>query len=122
MKVRVDINRCAGVMVYLLAIGGTALLTVKLSSVLATQAIVLTQPYFLDNCPCLPSLIEQRRMAAEVAAPPMAEGVKERVATLDTPSISVDVLAAQMDLAEKEDLAPAAEATLETMLPTRISH
>ena len=109
-------------MIYLLAIGGTGLLTVKLSSVLATQAIVLTQPYFLDNCPCLPSLIEQRRMAAELAAPPMAGGVKERVATLGTPSISVDVLAAQMDLAEKEDLAPAAEATPETMLPTRISH
>jgi hypothetical protein len=122
MRVRVDINRCAGVMVYLLAIGGTSLLTVKLSSVLATQAIALTQPYFLDNCPCLPSLIEQRRMAAEVVAPPMAEGVKERVAALETPSISVDVLAAQMDLAEKEDLAPAPEATPDTMLPTRTSH
>jgi hypothetical protein len=108
--------------VYVLAIGGTGLLTVKLSSVLATQAIALTQPYFLDNCPCLPSLVEQRRMAADVAQPPMTEGVKERVSALEAPSISVDTLAAQMDLAEQESLAPATEAKPETMLPTRILH
>ena len=102
MRVR-PINRCAGVIAYVLAIGGTGLLTLKLSSVLATQAIALTQPYFLDNCPCLPSLIEQRRMAAEFAVPPMVDGAKERVAALEAPSISVDVLAAQMDLAETQE-------------------
>jgi hypothetical protein len=118
MTARAPINRCAGVIVYLLAIGGTCLLTVKLSAVLATEAVALTQPYFLDNCPCMPSLIEQRRIAAQVAAPPIAEGIKERVAAFETPSISVDVLAAQMDLAEKEDLASAAETTR----PMLVSH
>jgi len=118
MTVRAPINRCAGVIVYLLAIAGTCLLTVKLSAVLATQAVALTQPYFLDNWPCMPSLIEQRRVAAQVAAPPMAEGIKMRVAALEAPSISGDVLAAQMDLAEKEDLAPA----IDVMLPTRSLH
>jgi hypothetical protein len=103
---------------YLLAIAGICLLTVKLSAVLATQAIALTQPYFLDNCPCMPSLIEQRRIAAQVAALPMAEGTKKRVAAIEAPSISVHVLAAQMDLAEKEDLASATETTL----PMLMSH
>ena len=106
--------------VYLLAIGGICLLAVNLSSVLATQAIALTQPYFLDNCSCLPPLIEQRRLAAEVPAPPMAEGIKERVAALEAPSISVDALAAQMDLAEKVDLAPVTPQR--NTLSTRISY
>ena len=106
MRVR-PINRCAGVIAYVLAIGGTGLLTLKLSSVLATQAIALTQPYFLDNCPCLPSLIEQRRMAAEFAVPPMVDGAKERVAALEAPSISVDVLAAQIIRAVAASARPA---------------
>ena len=71
---RVRVNRCAGLLAYVLTIGGIGLLTLKLSSVLATQAIALTQPYFLDNCPCLPSLIEKRRMAAAVDTPLMTEG------------------------------------------------
>lgn len=120
MRMRVLIIRCAQMIVYLLAIGGIGLLAVNLSSVLATQAIALTQPYFLDNCPCLPPLIEQRRLAAEAAAPPRTEGI--RVAAFEAPLISVDVLAAQMDLAEREGTAPAAEATLKTTLPTRASH
>ena len=112
------VHRCAGLIVYVLAIVGTPLLTVKLSSVLATQAITLTQPYFLENCPCLPPLVEQRRMAAEVAQPPTTEGPEKHVAALEAPSLSVDVLAAQLDLAEQESLAPAADA----MLPARIFH
>jgi hypothetical protein len=112
------VHRSAGVIVYVLAIVGTPLLTVKLSSVLATQAIALTQPYFLDNCPCLPTLVEQRRMAAEVAQPPTTEGTEKRVAALEAPSLSVDILAAQMDIAEQENLTPAIDA----MFPTRSLH
>jgi hypothetical protein len=112
------VHRSAGVIVYVLAIVGAPLLTVKLSSVLATQAIALTQPYFLDNCPCLPTLVEQRRMAAEVAQPPTTEGPEKHVAALEAPSLSVDVLAAQMDIAEQENLTPA----IDVMLPTRSLH
>ena len=112
------VHRSAGVIVYVLAIVGTPLLTLKLSSVLATQAIALTQPYFLDNCPCLPTLVEQRRIASAGAQPPTTEGPEKHVAALEAPSLSVDVLAAQMDLAEQENLAPAADA----MLPTRSLH
>ena len=112
------VHRSAGVIVYVLAIVGTPLLTVKLSSVLATQAIALSQPYFMDNCPCLPTLIEQRRIAAEVGQPPTTEAPEKHVAALEAPSLSVDVLAPQMDLAEQENLAPAADA----MFPARSLH
>ena len=104
MTARVPISRRTAVIVYLLAIAGVGILTLKLVSLLASQAIALTQPYFLDNCPCMPSLIEQRRIAAQIDAPAMAERTENRVAALATPSIPVDVLAAQMDLAEREDL------------------
>jgi hypothetical protein len=112
------VHRCAGVIVYVLAIVGTPLLTVKLSSVLATQAIALSRPYFLDNSPCLPTLVEQRRIASAVAQPPTTEGSEKHVAALEAPWLSVDVLAAQMDLAEQENLAPA----VDVMLPTRSLH
>ena len=111
MTMRTPLDRCAAVSVYLLAIAGSCLLTLKLSSVMAVQAIALTQPYFLDHCPCMPSIIEQRRIA-QFAAPSMAERMKERVAVLEVPSLSVDVLAAQMDLAEQADRASVAGSTL----------
>ena len=53
--------------VYLLATAGSALLIVKLSSVIADQAVVLAQPY-LDNSPPKVSLIEQRRIDASLAS------------------------------------------------------
>ena len=90
---------------YLLALAGIGLLTLKLSSLLAVQAIALTQPYFLDNCPCLPPLVEQRRLAAVDAPAQVAEHAKSRVAALEAPVIPAGLLAAQMDLAEGQDLA-----------------
>jgi hypothetical protein len=112
MTMRVPITRCAAVLIYLLAVTGIGLLMVKLSSVLATQAIALTQPYFLENCPCMPSLVEQRRMAAQAAAPLTVEGTETKVTALEAPSISIDVLAAQMDLAEKENSPSATETSV----------
>lgn len=90
---------------YLLALAGVGLLTLKLSSLLAVQAIALSQPYFLDNCPCLPPLVEQRRIAAIDAPTQVAEQAKSRVAALEAPVIPVGLLAAQMDVAEGQDLA-----------------
>ncbi len=90
---------------YLLALAGIGLLTLKLSSLLAMQAIALTQPYFVDNCPCLPPLVEQRRMAAIDAPAQVAGHAKSRVAALEAPVIPAGLLAAQMDRAEGQDLA-----------------
>jgi hypothetical protein len=113
---RTPLDRCAAVSVYLLGIAGICLLTVKLSSVMAVQAIALTQPYFLDHCPCMPSIIEQRRIA-QFAAPSMTERLKERVAVLEAPSLSVEVLAAQMDLAEQADRASTTASALSPRTP-----
>jgi hypothetical protein len=82
---------------------GIGIFALNLSSVLATQAIALTEPYFLNNCPCMPSLIEQRLIAEQITPPPTHEATKTKVTALESPSISIDDLAAQMDLAEKED-------------------
>jgi len=100
MKTRLPI-----VGMYMLALAGVGLLTLKLSSLLAVQAIALTQPYFLDNCPCLPPLVEQRRLAAAIDEPvQVAEHAKSRVAALEAPVIPVGLLAAQMDRSEGQDL------------------
>jgi hypothetical protein len=104
MRIRMLIGPCVGALTYLLATAGAGLLTVKLSSLLATQAIALTQPYFLDHCPCLPPLVEQRRMAAQIAVP-LTTKKDERAPASEAPAISVGILAAQMDLAEQADLA-----------------
>src|SRR5215831_15460873 len=90
---------------YLIGLAGVGLLTLKLSSLLAVQAIALSQPYFIDNCPCLPPLVEQRRMAAIETPVEVAEHAKSRVAALEAPVIPVGLLAAQMDRAEGQDLA-----------------
>ena len=61
MIARVPIIRSAGLLIYLVAMVATGLLTVMLLSILATQAIALAQPYFVDNSACKPSRIEQSR-------------------------------------------------------------
>jgi hypothetical protein len=75
MTARESIGRSTAAIAYLIAITGLGVLTLKLSSLLATQAIVLAQPYLLDDSPCMHSLIEQRRMAAQVA-PAAAERIE----------------------------------------------
>ena len=116
MTKRAPIIRSAGVLIYLVAMAGTGLLTVMLVSVLATQAIALAQPYFMDNSPRRPSRIEQRRIAVQAAAAPLAERTKTTVTALVEPSISYDVLAAQMDLAEKEKVTSPQKSTISTRI------
>jgi hypothetical protein len=90
----------AAVVTYLFAMAGFGLLLVELSSVLATQAIALSQPYFLHG-PRKPSLIEQRRMEAMLAVQPPREEIT-RTTLSELPSLPANILAAQLDLAEKE--------------------
>ena len=101
--VEVPIHQCAGVLVYLLAITGISLLGVELSSLVADQAIGLALPH-LDNGPPKLSLIEQRRIDTTLAIPPLPMRARARVITLEAPSMSAGVLAARLDLAEREDL------------------
>lgn len=113
---RVATIRSAGALIYLIAMAGTGLLTVMLSSALAIQTIALAQPYFLDDCPCRPSLVEQRRIAAQAVGSRQAERTTPRVTALVAPSISYDALAVQMDFAEKEDSPPPQRSTLSTRI------
>lgn len=113
---RVATIRSAVALIYLIAMAGTGLLTVALSSALATQTIALAEPYFLNNCPCKPSLVEQRRMAAKAVIPPQVERMRPRVTALVAPSISYHALAVQMDLAEKEDSPPPRRSSLSTRI------
>jgi hypothetical protein len=69
----------------------------------AEQTIVLALPH-LDNGPPKLSLIEQRRIEAARAAQPLPEGARRRVTALETPSMVSNILAARLDLSEKEDL------------------
>jgi ABC-type uncharacterized transport system permease subunit len=105
MMVQVSINRWARIVVYLLIITGISLLGTKLSSVVAQQAIVLALPH-LDNGPPKLSLIEKRRIDAALAAQLLPEGARKRVIALETPAMPANLLAARLDLAEKEDLPP----------------
>jgi len=102
--VRVPINQWwAGIVVYLFAIIGISLLGVKLSSIVADQATILALPY-LDNSPPKVSLIERRHIEATLAVQPLPGGMRRRVAALEAPPTSANILAARLDLAEKEDL------------------
>ena len=92
-----------GVLIYLLAITGIGLLGTKLSSVVAEQVIVLALPH-LDNGPSKLSLIERRRIDTTLAIPPLPMRARARVITLEAPSMPAHVLAARLDLAEREDL------------------
>jgi hypothetical protein len=105
MKVQVPINLWALIALYLLILAGTGAVGTKLCTLVAKQAIVLALPH-LDNNPPKPSLMDQRRIDATLAVPPLPEGEKIEVAALEaTPA---KILAAQLDLAEKDDLSESA--------------
>jgi hypothetical protein len=113
MTVQVPVNQCAGIIIYLLTITGTALLATKLSSVVAEQTIVLALPHLDNRLPKL-SLIDQRRLDAMFAVPPILGEATMRVAVLEAQATSANNLAAQLDLAEGEDPLETAASTLVT--------
>jgi len=110
MMVQVPINQCAGIVIYLLAMTGISLLGAKLSSVVANHAMVLALPHLDNGSPKL-SLIGRRRIDATLAIPPLPERARTRVITLEAPSTPAAILAARLDLAEKEDLIESASFT-----------
>ena len=108
--VQVPINQCAGIVIYLLAMTGISLLGAKLSSVVANHAMVLVLPHLDNGSPKL-SLIGRRRIDATLAIPPLPQRARTRVITLKAPSTPAAILAARLDLAEKEDLIESASFT-----------
>jgi hypothetical protein len=98
---RAPVSLCVGVVAYFLAMAGIGALGLKLSSVVTAKTIALSLPYVLNKSPRKPSRIEQRRIDVAQAVPPMPIA---KVVALEEPAASYDVLAAQLDLAETEDL------------------
>ncbi len=108
--VQVPLKLSVGLIVYLVGLSGVSLLGMKLLAVVAEQTFVLAEPY-LTGPPRLP-LIEQRRIDATLALPPLPKGGNERIAALETPALPANVLAAGLDFAERDDLTEAAYTNL----------
>jgi hypothetical protein len=111
--VRAFNKQWSGLLIYLLAITGSALLVTKLSSVVVEQLVVLAQPY-LDNSPPKLSLVQQRRIDTTLALPPLPGRERRRVTALEAPSVSPAIIAARLDLAEKEDFEAASPVASDT--------
>ena len=92
-----------GLVAYLLVIAGTIFLGTKLLPLVAVNTIELAQPY-LDSGPPKVSLIEQRQIDSALALPPSHYQEQAHVVTIEVPSAAPAILAAQLDLAEKDDL------------------
>ena len=92
-----------GLVTYLLAMAGTIFLGTKLLPLVAVNTIELAQPY-LDSGPPKVSLIEQRQIDSALALPPSQFQERAHVVTIEVPSAAPAILAAQLDLAEKNGL------------------
>ena len=90
-----------GLVAYLLVIAGTIFLGTKLLPLVAVNTIELAQPY-LDSGPPKVSLIEQRQIDSALALPPSHYRERTHVVTIEVPSAAPAILAAQLDLAEKD--------------------
>jgi hypothetical protein len=92
-----------GLVGYLLVIAGAIFLGTKLLPLVAVNTIELAQPY-LDSGPPKVSLIEQRQIDSALALPPSRYQERAHVVTIEVPSAAPAILAAQLDLAEKNGL------------------
>ncbi len=99
-------KRWAGLVIYILAIAGITFLVAQLSTLVLIQAMALTRPYLQSSPPKL-SLIQQRRIDAALALPPSPSQATTVIVATEVPPVRPGMLAAQLDLAEKGDLAPA---------------
>jgi hypothetical protein len=105
---RAPVSLSVGVVVYFLAMAGISLFGLTLASVVTAKTIALSLPYLLDKNPRKPSRIEQRRIDVAQAVPPMPVA---KLVAFEKPAVPYDVLVAQLDLAETEDLRAGAVAT-----------
>ncbi len=103
------LTKFAGLAVYLTFVSGLGALCLNLSSHVAAHAVVLTTPYLMAKTERMPTLVERREAAAAAGAP--AELVAEAKFIPDPPTIPLTVLAAQMDVSEKADLAKVTRGT-----------
>ena len=97
---------------YLLGAIGVTVLAIQLFGLVLVHAIVLAWPH-LHGGPSELSLIQQRRIDAALALPPRPTA--SHVVAMEVPTVPPGILAAQLDLSDKEDpaMAPAKVAAFE---------
>ena len=105
--VQVPMNQWTAIAIYLLAMSGVSILSMELASIVAEQAIVVSERY-LDNGPPKLSLIERRRIETMLSIQPLSEGERKRIAALTIPSLSTNVVAGRLYFADEEALIDAA--------------
>ncbi len=101
---RVVGNRWLGLAVYLASVSGACLVCAYLSHHVAKQAVAVALPYFPDETPRQPSLVERRQIEANQAILALAATEETNAAALTAPAMPPQVLAAQLDRLEKADL------------------
>ena len=101
-----------GLIAYLLGAIGVTVLAIQLFGLILVHAIVLAWPHFHGG-PSRLSLIQQRRIDAALALPPRPTA--SHVVAMEVPTVPPGILAAQLDLSDKEDsaMAPAKVAAFE---------
>jgi len=101
-----------GLIAYLLGAIGVTVLAIQLFGLILVHAIVLAWPH-LHGSPSRLSLIQQRRIDAALALPPRP--TTSHVVAMEVPTVPPGILAAQLDLSDKEDsaMAPAKVAAFE---------
>ena len=92
----------AGLIAYLLGAIGVTVLAIQLFGLVMVHAIVLAWPH-LHGGPSKLSLIQQRRIDAALALPPSP--TTSQVVAREVSTVPPEILAAQLDLSEKEDSA-----------------
>jgi hypothetical protein len=94
-----------GVAAYLAFVTGLAALSVTLSRHVGTQALAVAVPYLLSDGERPLTLVERRQIEGGTAVAPAHPEIADVPAVLEVPAISARTLAAQLDHAEKMDLA-----------------
>jgi hypothetical protein len=95
-------SRWAGLIAYLLGAIGVSVLAIQLLGLVMVHAIVLAWPH-LHGGPSKLSLIQQRRIDTALALPPSP--TTSPVVARQVSTVPPGILAAQLDLSEKEDSA-----------------
>jgi hypothetical protein len=92
-----------GLITYFLVIAGAISLGTQLLALVAVNTIELAKPYMNSGAPKI-SLIEQRQIDSALAFPPSHYRERTHVVTIEVPSAAPAILAARLDLAEKNGL------------------
>lgn len=98
---RASLSLTEEVIAYFYAVTGLAFIGVNLSLVVAAKVVALSLPLMAGEIDPPASRVEQRRMAAAQAIPPMPVA---KLAALQVPELPYNLLAAKLDSAEAVDL------------------